>query len=164
MKRFYFFYNTTSHATGLLLRLTLAVVLFPHGCQLLFGWFGGYGFAGSMNYLTAIENLPWVVAFGVILLQFVGSLALLVGLCGRFFAAAMVFLFAGMILTSHWSHGFFMNWSGTQAGECFEYHLLAVGLAAVLFLKGSGTWSVDAVLTKKATAGQPLFNNTNRFA
>jgi putative oxidoreductase len=47
----------------------------------------------------------------------------------------------------HWSHGFFMNWSGDQQGEGFEYHLLALGLALSLIIGGGGVWSLDGTLT-----------------
>ena len=43
--------------------------------------------------------------------------------------------------------GFFMNWSGTQQGEGFEYHLLVLGIAIALIIKGGGTWSVDRALS-----------------
>lgn len=156
MKRYYFLYNTTTHTAGLILRLTLFLVLFPHGCQLLLGWFGGYGFAASMNYLTSAERLPWIVSFAVILLQFFGSLAILAGIWGRFFALAMTCLFIGMIVTTHWPHGFFMNWSGAQSGEGFEYHLLAIGMSVVVLVIGSGAWSIDALLTNKLSAQKTI--------
>lgn len=158
MKQYSFFYNTGSHLSGLIVRMTLAIVLLPHGCQFVFGWFGGFGFDASMNYLTQAEGLPWLVAIAVIMLQFFGPLALLAGFFGRFFALALTGLFTGMIVTSHWSHGFFMNWSGSAAGEGFEYHLLAIGLSSVLLLTGSGSWSVDAWLTKKAAAQKPVLD------
>lgn len=164
MKHTSFFYNTAPHLSGLILRLTLGADILPHGCQLLLGWFGGYGFRGSMDYLTGKEVLPWLVAFAMILLQFFGSLAILLGLWGRFFALAITGLFAGMVVTSHWSHGFFMNWSGTQAGEGFEYHLLAIGLSTVLLLKGSGSWSVDALLTRKEAAQNTVVNAARFYA
>lgn len=133
----------------LLLSITFAVVVLPHGCQMLFGWFGGYGFSGTMQYFTQTEGLPWLVGFGVILLEFAGSLAILVGAATRLIALGMIGLFIGMIVTSHWNHGFFMNWSGTQAGEGFEYHILVIGISVALLLEGAGQWSVDAILPKK---------------
>ena len=131
----------------LLLRITFAVVVLPHGCQMLFGWFGGYGFSGTMQYFTQTEGLPWLVGFAVILLEFAGSLAILAGAATRFMALGMIGLFIGMIVTSHWNHGFFMNWSGSQAGEGFEYHLLVIGIAIALLIEGAGDWSVDARFT-----------------
>jgi len=52
-------------------------------------------------------------------------------------------------LMAHVQNGFFMNWFGTQAGEGFEYHILAVGMALTLMIAGGGRWSVDAMLMKK---------------
>jgi putative oxidoreductase len=49
---------------------------------------------------------------------------------------------------SHLRNGFFMNWYGNQAGEGFEYHLLALGLALVVLVRGSGALSVDRVLSR----------------
>jgi len=51
------------------------------------------------------------------------------------------------ILTVHMSNGFFMNWFGKQAGEGFEYHLLAIGLAVAVMIGGSGAASIDRALT-----------------
>ncbi|MEC8990890.1 MAG: hypothetical protein VYC64_14145 [Candidatus Latescibacterota bacterium] len=52
------------------------------------------------------------------------------------------------MLTIHQSNGFFMNWSGAQAGEGFEYHLLALGLVLVTIIRGGGRGSVDGVLSR----------------
>ncbi len=41
-----------------------------------------------------------------------------------------------------------MNWFGSQAGEGFEYHLLALGLALIVMLKGGGRWSLDSGMSK----------------
>jgi len=43
----------------------------------------------------------------------------------------------------HLPDGFFMNWTGTQQGEGFEYHLLAIAIGLAVFIKGSGAMSVD---------------------
>ena len=40
-----------------------------------------------------------------------------------------------------------MNWSGNQAGEGFEYHLLALALSAAVLIRGAGRWSVDGLLS-----------------
>lgn len=156
--------HTGAHWSGLVLRLTLGLVLLPHGGQLLFGWFGGPGYSVAMQLLTEMEGLPSAVAFAVIMLQFFGALALILGFCGRFFALAMAGLFLGMIVTAHWSFGFFMNWFGTQKGEGFEYHLLAIGLSLALLLRGSGKWSIDALLSKKHPVKGFFFHDEKREA
>nr|WP_320012758.1 hypothetical protein [uncultured Desulfobulbus sp.] len=42
-----------------------------------------------------------------------------------------------------------MNWFGTQAGEGYEYHILAAGMAAALVIAGGGRWSVDEKISQK---------------
>ena len=128
-------------ATGL--RVALGSVLFAHGARSLLGWFGGFGFTGTMQYLTGVEGLPWLIG-----LQFFGSLLLLIGLGTRLMAIATFFLFVGMIVTSHLDYGFFMNWSGTQKGEGFEYHLLVLGMCTALAVLGGGACSADRQLEK----------------
>lgn len=148
MKQLSYFFKTDDHDSGLIARITLALVILPHGAQLAFGWFGGPGFESTMDHFTQVERLPWLVGFTVIMLQLVGTLALLLGFMGRFFSAAMIVLFIGMIITSHLHHGFFMNWFGNQEGEGFEYHLLVIGLATTVLMNGSGAFSVDSVVSK----------------
>lgn len=142
--------QTDGAISGLLIRLTLALVILPHGCQQLFGWFGGYGFNGTMQYYTGTEKLPWLVGLLVILLQSVGALLLLCGAGTRLMALAFIGLFIGMIVKSHLNYGFFMNWSGQQKGEGYEYHLLVIGMALVLLINGAGRYSVDGWLFSKS--------------
>ncbi|MCC6412593.1 MAG: DoxX family protein [Saprospiraceae bacterium] len=156
--------HTHKHVTGFITRLTLATVILPHGCQMMLGWFNGPGFSNAMNYLTQVENLPWLVGFTVILLQFVGALAILAGFASRLMAFGTIFMFLGMILTSHVQHGFFMNWMGDQKGEGFEYHLLVIGLSLVLMVAGAGQWSVDRLLTRKWHLKSTSANMPNAFA
>jgi putative oxidoreductase len=129
--------------TGLLLRLTLALVMFPHGAQKLLGWYGGFGFDGTMGFFTDVMHLPWIVAFLVIMGEFFGSLGLLAGVLTRFSAASLAVIMIGAIVTTHLPHGFFMNWFGKQQGEGYEYHLLVIGIAAALLITGGGKWSLD---------------------
>ncbi|MBX3464510.1 MAG: DoxX family protein [Planctomycetes bacterium] len=125
------------------LRATLALVMFPHGAQKALGWFGGYGWNGTMGFLTGQIGMPGLAAAGVILLEFLGPLLLLAGLGTRAVALGFVGLMLGAIATVHAPFGLFMNWSGTQAGEGFEYHLLVIGMALALVLTGGGRWSFD---------------------
>jgi len=141
-------FKTNNDWTGLLLRLTIAIVIFPHGAQKLLGWFGGYGFTGTMNFFTATVGLPRIIGFLVILLEFFGSILLVLGLGSRIIAISMIALSIGIIFTSHIQNGFFMNWFGNQKGEGFEYFLFLIGLSVVLLLNGSGKFSSDHSLTK----------------
>jgi putative oxidoreductase len=130
-------------------RVFLGVVVFPHGAQKLLGWFGGYGFEGTMQYFTGTVGLPWVLGFGVILLEFFGALALIAGLGTRLLAGAYVLLALGITLTTRVQYGFFMNWFGNQPGEGYEYFLLWVGLAASLALTGGGKYALDALIRRR---------------
>lgn len=129
--------------TGVILRLTLGLIIFPHGAQKMLGWFGGYGFSGTMGYFTGTVNLPWIIGFLVIVIEFFGSLSLLAGLGSRLWAVAMIALMLGIIFSAHITNGFFMNWTGAQGGEGYEYHLLVIGLSLAIVLNGGGRFSLD---------------------
>jgi len=133
----------------LILRIMLGVVMFPHGAQKLLGWYGGFGFAGTLGFFTEQMHLPWLVALLVIIGESFGSLGLLIGLLTRVTAASMALIMVGAIGLVHWPNGFFMNWSGKQAGEGFEYHLLVIAICAALVITGAGKWSVDSVIAKE---------------
>lgn len=140
--------RTDDAVAPLIARLVLGLVMLPHGAQKAFGWFGGYGFEGTMGFLTGQVGLPWIVAFLVIAIELVGSVALIVGALGRLAALGVVAVMVGAVTTSHLPNGFFMNWSGQQAGEGFEYHLLALALAAIVLVAGSGRASADRAISR----------------
>ena len=142
------FYTDNSWA-GLILRLTLGLVMFPHGAQKLLGWYGGFGFSGTMGFFTETMHLPWIVAFLVIVGESFGSIALLLGLLTRFTAASFIVIMLGAVTTSHLPNGFFMNWFGKQQGEGYEYHLLVIGIGLALLMTGAGKWSVDRLIAEK---------------
>jgi len=129
------------------LRVVLGVVFFAHGAQKMLGWFGGYGFSGTMGFFEHI-GMPPPVAFLVICTEFFGGLGLIVGLLTRIAALGIGVEMIGAIFMVHLPNGFFMNWMGNQKGEGFEYHLLAIAAAAALLLRGSGAFSVDGAVSK----------------
>jgi len=137
--------------TALIARIALGVVLLPHGAQKLLGLFGGYGFEGTMAFLTENLGIPTFIAAGVIILESFGAIGLILGLATRFTAFWTIIQFIGAILIVHLPYGFFMNWFGAQAGEGFEFHILLLGLATILLITGSGAHSVDNLLIKKIT-------------
>lgn len=133
----------------LVLRITLAVVFFPHGAQKMLGWFGGPGFGGEMELLTGIVGLPVIVAFLVIVIEFFAPLALAAGFLSRLAAFGIAAVMVGAVFAGgHLQVGFFMDWTGAQSGEGFEYHLLAIGIAAALIIGGGGALSLDRRLTR----------------
>jgi putative oxidoreductase len=139
---------TDSSTTSLVQRVALGAVIFPHGAQKLLGWFGGYGWDGTMGFLTQGAGLPTPIAALVIIIEFFGALALIAGVGTRAAALGVTAVMLGAIATVHGQVGFFMNWGGTAAGEGFEYHLLALALAIPLVIRGAGAFSVDRVLAK----------------
>nr|WP_295922350.1 DoxX family protein [uncultured Dyadobacter sp.] len=137
------------NSASLLLRLFLALVLFPHGAQKFLGWFGGFGFEGSMQYFTGQVGLPWIVGFLVIMIEFFAPLALALGVAVRFSAAAIASVMTGVIVTTFHDH-FFMDWFGSQQTEGMEFFLLAIGIAVALIFTGGGTYSLDRLLKRTA--------------
>jgi len=133
---------TDDNVVGLILRLVLGIVFFPHGAQKMLGWFGGGGFAATMAGMTKM-GLPAAIVFLVILFEFFGSLSLITGFLGRVGAICVGIVMLGAIFTVHLKNGFFMNWMGNQKGEGFEYHLLVLGMVLAILVTGSGRWSID---------------------
>ena len=129
-------------------RVILGCVMFPHGVQKLFGWFGGFGFTNTMTYFTQTAGLPWIIAFLIIMGESLGSLGLIVGFFTRLSALGLIFIMVGAITTVHIPNGFFMNWLGKNAGEGFEYHLLVIGMSIPLLISGGGKYSVDGLINK----------------
>ncbi len=138
--------GTDGGVVPLILRLTLAVVMFPHGAQKTLGWFGGYGFRNTMASFTK-SGFPPALAFLAVMAELLGPLGLAIGLLTRVAALGIAVVMLVAILV-HRQYGFFMNWFGTQEGEGVEYHLLALGMAVALIVNGAGVWSIDALLAR----------------
>lgn len=140
---------TSNDCTIAICRIVLGIVFFMHGSQLMLGWFGGYGFNGTMHFMTAQLGIPAVFAAIAILAQFLGGLGLIVGLLSRIaaFGIACVMLFA--VVKIHLAVGFFMNWYGAQKGEGYEYHLLVLAICLLIMVKGAGALSIDRALSKE---------------
>ena len=139
--------NTSNDVTLTMLRLVLGVVFFAHGAQKMLGWFGGYGFQGTMGFFEHL-GMPAPVAFLIICTELFGGLGLIVGLLTRIAALGIGVEMIGAVFMVHLTNGFFMNWYGTQKGEGFEYHLLAIAVAGTLLLRGAGKFSADRALSK----------------
>ena len=141
--------KTNSNIGFSIARLTLGLVIFPHGAQKLLGLFGGYGYTATMELFTSQMELPSFVAFSIIMIEFFGSISLILGLFSRFWALSLAGMFISIIYTTQLEHGFFMNWFGNQAGEGYEYSLLIIGLALSIIVNGSGKWSLDKLISTK---------------
>jgi putative oxidoreductase len=138
----------TNHSFApLLARLTLGIVMFPHGAQKVLGWFGGQGLSATMDAFTQQMHIPAPLAVLAIAAEFLGSIGLIVGCLSRVAALGIATNMVVAILTVHKANGFFMNWYGNQKGEGFEYHLLAIGLALIVIIYGAGVASLDAIIS-----------------
>lgn len=140
--------QTDANWVGLVARVILGLVIFPHGAQKLLGWFGGHGYSGTMGYFTQSLGIPYAFGLLAIAAEFFGGLGLLVGLFGRLAAAGVLAVMLVAAVKVHVPNGFFMNWFGSQQGEGYEFHLLAAALALVVIIVGSGALSLDLGLVQ----------------
>ena len=131
-----------------LLRIALGIVVFPHGAQKLLGWFGGFGYTGTMGFLTGMMHIPYPLALLVIIAEFFGALGLIVGFLGRIAAFGIAVNFIVVVFLVHLPNGFFMNWSGQQKGEGYEFFILLIAMAVAILIRGSGAWSIDRMISR----------------
>jgi putative oxidoreductase len=143
--------STSNDFAVTLPRLVMGVVFFAHGAQKMLGWFGGDGFKGTMGFFTQTMHIPAPFAVLAICAEFLGGLGLIVGLLGRVAAFGITCNMVVAVFTVHIGNGFFMNWTGNQKGEGYEYHLLAIAVALVIIVKGSGALSIDRALSGPAS-------------
>jgi putative oxidoreductase len=139
--------QTPNDVVFTILRLVLGIVFFAHGAQKMLGWFGGYGFKGTMDFFTQTAHIPAVFAFLAIAAEFFGGLGLIVGLLTRIAAFGITVNMLVAIFAVHLPNGLFMNWTGQQKGEGFEYHLLALAITVALMIRGGGAFSVDRAIS-----------------
>jgi len=138
--------RTDAGAAQLLIRVALGVVIWPHGAQKVLGWYGGPGFAGTLQIFAGLGFAP-AATMVLMAVEFVGAALLVLGFLTRLWALGIGTTITICMFMNHVQHGFFMNWFGTQAGEGFEYHLLVIGIALALLLRGGGMLSVDRALS-----------------
>jgi putative oxidoreductase len=143
-------FRTTPTPLPTLARVAVGLILFPHGAQHVLGWFGGFGFQGTLGWMTGTLGFPAVLAVLALVTEITAPVALILGLGGRVAAIGVIGLMLGAAST-HLANGFFMNWFGSlpAGSEGFEYHLLVIALAGVVVLGGSGAWSLDQLLGRE---------------
>ena len=148
------FATDDSIATSIL-RLALGVIFFAHGAQKMLGWFGGFGFAGTMGFFTHLMHIPAPLAFLAIAAEFFGGIGLILGFLTRIAAFGIGVNMLVAIMTVHRAFGFFMNWTGAQKGEGVEFHLLVLAIVAFLMIRGAGAFSVDRTLSLSMLSSAP---------
>jgi putative oxidoreductase len=141
--------GTTDDYATMVTRVVLGAVMFPHGAQKVLGWFGGYGFGPTLDAFVNQMGIPVPLALLAFAAEFLGGLGLIVGFFGRV-AAVGVLSVMTVAATMHLQNGFFMNWTGAQGGEGYEFHLLAGAMAIAVIIRGSGAWSLDRLLAPRS--------------
>jgi len=132
-----------------LVRVTIGLLLIPHGAQKLFGWFGGYGLTATGQYFESTLGMSPGILFATLagLVEVFGGLALVLGLFTRP-AALTVAVFMAVALSVHIPNGFFWTAGG------IEYPLMWGLMALAIFLRGGGRYSLDARSGGRPTGGE----------
>ncbi len=128
--------------TGLLIaRMVFGLLMAAHGTQKLFGWFGGYGLAGTAGFFEQLGFRPGrffaATAAGT---ELAAGLLLAFGLLGPLGPALIIAVMVVAMATVHWQHGLFAATNGVEVP--LLYSVAAVALA----LTGPGAYSLDAAL------------------
>lgn len=125
----------------MVLRIFVGIIFAAHGSQKLFGWFGGGGLAGTAQWMESIGLAPGtlmaVLAGGT---EFLGGLALIVGLLARPAALGLSFTLLVAIFSVHISNGLFM------ANNGYEFALALLGGTVAVLIEGAGKLSIDRAI------------------
>jgi putative oxidoreductase len=125
------------------IRVILGTVFLAHGTRKLKGWIAGAGLTETLRTLPEFAGLPVPLVFVAVMSQFLGGVSLIVGLLARVAAIAICVTVLSAIAMLQWRFGLSMNWFGDNKGPAFECQLLAIGLAVVIIVRGSGALSLD---------------------
>jgi len=134
--------KTDKSPAQLLIRVALGVVMFPHGAQKAFGWFGGAGYAKTIQAFAGMGFPAWSTV-ALMATETLGAVLLIIGLLTRIWALGIGIAMTICMFMNHVQHGFFMNWFGQQQGEGFEFHILVLGIVLALIVRGGGLLSAD---------------------
>lgn len=137
-------FDTTGGYGALALRVPVGLILAAHGAQKLFGWFGGYGLAGTAQWLESIGLAPGLLmallAGGA---EFFGGLALMLGLLTRPAALVSAFTMLVAIVSVHLGNGLFL------ANNGYEFALALLAATVALTFQGAGRLSLDGLLARR---------------
>ena len=134
----------------LIVRLSLGLILFAHGGQKLFGWFGGFGWSATLAYFSENLGIPPFLAALDIIAEFFGGLGLLLGFLTRIAAAGSAVVMLVGIVKVHLANGFFLNWSlEAGKGHGIEMNVALLGMSLMLLITGAGAFSIDKLLVSK---------------
>jgi putative oxidoreductase len=141
---------TESNLLGLVLRIPAGAIFVAHGAQKLFGSFGGYGLAGTGQWMASIGLEPgYWMALAAGSAEFFGGIALLLGLLTRPAAFILAITMLVAIITVHLSNGLFMSNNG------YEFGLALMTIAVALVFNGGGKLSLDRTLSEALSQELP---------
>src|SRR6266566_7883563 len=132
--------QTTRDPTLTIARLALAIIFFAQGSQKMFGLFGGRGFSGTLELFNQTMGIPAPLTVLAMVAEVAGSIGLLLGLLSRVAALGVLVVMIVAPFANGLYPRFFMNWTGRQTGEGFEYHILAVVLILGILVRGGGAF------------------------
>jgi putative oxidoreductase len=147
-------FRTNPDIVPAIIRVVVGVLFFVHGAQKMLGWWGGPGFSTMMSGFES-QGIPPVLAFLAIAAEFFGGLGMILGFLTRIAAFGISVNMVVAIFTVHLQNGLFMNWTGQQKGEGFEYHLLVLAITISIMLVGAGAYSIDGMIYKGEAYRQP---------
>ena len=149
-------FQTPNDLTLTFARVILALVFMGHGAQKMFGWFGGPGFSRAIEIFESSMGIPPALTVMAMVAEVFGGLGLLVGLLTRVAASGVLVVMIVAPLANGLYVRFFMNWTGRNPGEGYEYHLLAIALILVVMVHGGGALSLDRLIATRGTVPDPL--------
>jgi len=126
----------------LILRLVVGGILFGHGAQKLFGWWGGTGMTGWTQMVEKLRIRParpwaWIAA----LAELVGGLVFALGFVSPLGSLAIAGSMLVAIFTVHLTRGFWVTKGG------YEFNLALLAAVAAIALTGPGAYSLDSALS-----------------
>jgi putative oxidoreductase len=137
--------TTKASLAPLALRIPVGIIFAAHGAQKLFGAFGGYGLEGTGQFFESIGLTPgYLMALLAGGAEFLGGLALILGLLVRPSALVLAFTMLIAIVTVHLDKGLFM------ANNGYEFGLALLAISVALVFSGAGSFSVDRTLSRSS--------------
>lgn len=128
----------------LVIRVAVGIVFMYHGGQKLFGLFDGPGISGFAGMLDKLGvPAPTVSAVLAGLAEFVGGLAVLLGLFIRVSVVPMIFVMVVAVTKVH-NKAFSLQHGGMEYALTLGLVLLGLGLT------GAGLLSVDGLRSRRA--------------
>jgi putative oxidoreductase len=140
---------TPNDPTLTLARIILAIIFFAHGSQKMFGFFGGRGVSGTIAIFEQTMGIPAPLTILAMIAEVFGAAGLFLGLFSRIAALGLLVVMLVAPFANHLYPNFFMNWTGRQMGEGYEYHLLAIALIVTILVRGAGALSLDRTISSR---------------